>query len=257
MAQVQQELKFLLREVRTQARDREALLLFLRNPPVYPGLPASQRVLLEELRIDDGGSGATYEGFRTHVIEKPSILGNHNIKETEVVYSGYNGPEVQVTLDAEGAARFEQFTADHVGDTLVIVLDDRVMSAPRIESRIGGGRLRISLGRGKSMDAGLQEARDLTAVLQLGALSAPLVFEREESLTGKSPQPVAPAAEPSSQVGSTETSGAVNDLAQGGSSTTPSSDPECASRCAAMEASKELRDGLTRSDCLKMLCSAK
>ena len=43
----------------------------------------------------------------------------------------FNQSQVQFELNRAGGRRFSQFTAQHVGDYLAIVLDDEVMSAPR------------------------------------------------------------------------------------------------------------------------------
>ena len=56
---------------------------------------------------------------------------------------------------------------------MAILLDDKINSAPVIESRIGA-RGRITLGGFGDPFALQQEAKDLVAVLRSGALPAPL-----------------------------------------------------------------------------------
>ena len=57
---------------------------------------------------------------------------------------------------------------------MAIILDNKVNSAPVLQSRIGGGRARITLGGFKDPMKLQQEAKDLVAVLRAGALPAPL-----------------------------------------------------------------------------------
>ena len=65
---------------------------------------------------------------------------------------------------------------------MAIVLDDVVSSAPRIQTKIPGGRARITLGGGYgNPNAKLAEATDLVQVLKAGALPAPVeVREKRE-----------------------------------------------------------------------------
>src|SRR5262249_20591686 len=62
---------------------------------------------------------------------------------------------------------------------MAIILDDKVRSAPVLESKIGGGRARITLGGASSPEAQLEEAKDLVSVLKTGALPAPLEWKSE------------------------------------------------------------------------------
>jgi preprotein translocase subunit SecD len=68
---------------------------------------------------------------------------------------------------------------------MAIVLDDRVETAPVIQSRIGGGRASITLGRNEAYQDMLNEASDLVVVLRAGALPAP-IRPANEQLIGPS-----------------------------------------------------------------------
>ena len=74
---------------------------------------------------------------------------------------------------------YKELTARSIGRKLAISLDGRVRTAPVIETRIPGGRARISLGSWADPETLKDEARDLVAVLRAGALPAPIhVVER-------------------------------------------------------------------------------
>lgn len=93
-------------------------------------------------------------------------------------------PNVGFTLNPRGATAFDKLTAESIGQRLAIVLDGIVHSAPVIQSRIGGGRGQITLGRGGG-DEIMKEAKDLSIVLRAGALPAQLDF-LEQRVVGPS-----------------------------------------------------------------------
>ena len=83
---------------------------------------------------------------------------------------------VNFTFDSTGARSFGTVTANNVGKPFAIVLDGRVISAPRIITPILGGRGQIS----GSFTA--QSATDLATLLRAGALPAPLTVVEERSI---------------------------------------------------------------------------
>ena len=76
-------------------------------------------------------------------------------------------------LKENGARLFEEYTRANIGNYFAIVLDSRVISAPRIENAIPGGRVQISSGTIGGFP--LKEAQELTTVLQFGSLPFPIV----------------------------------------------------------------------------------
>jgi preprotein translocase subunit SecD len=78
-------------------------------------------------------------------------------------------------LNNEGAAKFGNFTAANINRQLAIVLDKRIFSAPRIETRIDSdGRITGSFTQ--------QEAADLALVLRSGALPTNLTYLEERTV---------------------------------------------------------------------------
>lgn len=86
------------------------------------------------------------------------------------------GNIVQFTLNNEGARRFKTETGKHVKDNMAIVLDQRVVTAPVLNSAIGRSG-QITLGGGT-----LQQAQDLALVLRAGALPVPLKVAEVRSI---------------------------------------------------------------------------
>jgi preprotein translocase subunit SecD len=88
----------------------------------------------------------------------------------------YNQPLVNFQLNRRGGRRFADFTSQHVGDFLAIVLDGEVMSAPVIRDRIGAsGQIELN-------NSPMTEAVDLALVLRAGALTAPLAIMEERTV---------------------------------------------------------------------------
>jgi preprotein translocase subunit SecD len=86
-----------------------------------------------------------------------------------------NAPEVHFTLNRDGARIFGDITEDNVNERLALVLDNKVVSAPRISQRLGA-RSRIT--GIPTMD----EAKTISIVLRVGRLDAPIKIEEERTV---------------------------------------------------------------------------
>jgi preprotein translocase subunit SecD len=87
-----------------------------------------------------------------------------------------NLPVVTFRFDPVGAKRFGKATQENVGRIFAIVLDKRVISAPRIRSAILGGNGIITGG------FTVQESQDLSLLLRAGALPAALTILEERTV---------------------------------------------------------------------------
>ncbi len=98
---------------------------------------------------------------------RPIITGEY-LADARPASDPTEGNTVQFTLSREGGRRFQTETARHIKDYMAVVLDQRVITAPIIESAIGtNGQIRLGGGT-------LQAAQDLAIVLKAGALPVPL-----------------------------------------------------------------------------------
>ena len=93
---------------------------------------------------------------------------------TDPQYAGM--PEVSFTLNREGGRVFSRVTGANIKKFMAIVLDDRVISAPQITTKVPGGSGRIT-GIGD-----MEEARDLAIVLEVGSLPAPIQVVNERQI---------------------------------------------------------------------------
>jgi protein-export membrane protein SecD len=85
-------------------------------------------------------------------------------------------PDVEFTFDTIGARAFGDATRENVGRQFAIVLDNRVVEAPRIQTPILGGSGQIT------GNFTVQTATDLAGVLNAGALPASLKVLSESSV---------------------------------------------------------------------------
>ncbi len=98
---------------------------------------------------------------------RPIITGEY-LTDARPASDPTEGNKVEFTLSREGGRRFQNETARHIRDQMAVVLDQRVITAPQIQSAIGTNG-QITLGGGT-----LQAAQDLAIVLKAGALPVQL-----------------------------------------------------------------------------------
>ncbi len=104
----------------------------------------------------------------------PAVTGR-DLRNARPTLDENSRPAVSFTLNNEGARKFGAFTQANIGRQLAIVLDNRVMSAPQIQSRIDDeGRITGNFTN--------QEATDLSLVLRSGALPASLTYLEERTV---------------------------------------------------------------------------
>lgn len=117
--------------------------------------------------IDSVQAGA--QRFRPlYVLDARPIITGEVLTDARPNTDPVEGNVVQFTLNNEGARRFKVETGKHIRDNMAIVLDQKVITAPTLQSAIGRNG-QITLGGGS-----LQAAQDLALVLRAGALPVPL-----------------------------------------------------------------------------------
>ena len=120
--------------------------------------------------------------WRTYVLKNQVEIGGSAIRRAYVGFDQQTGrPEVYIDFNRYGGRRFAEITSANIGKRFAIILDDKVNSAPTIQSAITGGSARITVG-GSSQAEMQTEAEDLVGVLQTGALPAPLKQDSESEV---------------------------------------------------------------------------
>jgi len=120
---------------------------------------------------ETGPNGKPYN----YCIEKRVRLTGQNLVDAQPTFQD-GQPVVSFRFDTRGAQIFGRITADNVGKLFAIVLDGKVITAPRIESPILGGS---GIIRGRFT---VQSARDLSILLRAGALPASMIYLEERSV---------------------------------------------------------------------------
>ncbi|HEX6112824.1 MAG TPA: protein translocase subunit SecD [Geminicoccaceae bacterium] len=126
-------------------------------------------MLLSSDENDQPGPASQY------VVRKRVEVSGESLVDAQPTYY-QNQPVVSFRFDSVGGRKFGNITRDHVGELLAIVLDDRVISAPRIDEPILGGN---GIIRGSFT---VQEASELAVLLRAGALPAPLEIVEERTV---------------------------------------------------------------------------
>ncbi|MHB8840149.1 MAG: preprotein translocase subunit SecD, partial [Gemmatimonadaceae bacterium] len=144
--------------------DRDEIDSYLQNPDIKAALPPGKQLKWGADTISAGGRA--YRGL--YVLDARPIITGEYLTDAKPNTVPVEGTIVEFQLNNEGGRRFKSETGKHVRDYMAIVLDDRVMSAPVIQSAIGT-RGQITMG-----GSGLQAAQDLALVLRAGALPVPL-----------------------------------------------------------------------------------
>ena len=124
---------------------------------------------IETLPHKDGGG--------TLPIEKRVMVQGGDLTDAQPGFDGRtNEPIVNFAFNSRGAQRFGEVTAANVGRPFAIVLDNEVISAPRILSPITGGRGQIS------GNFTVKQANDLAVLLRAGALPAKVTVVEERTV---------------------------------------------------------------------------
>lgn len=110
------------------------------------------------------------------LIQNTPLLTGSDIRTANQGYDERNRPNIQFSLNGQGARRFYDATRQNVNKIFAIVLDDRVMSAPRINEPIAGGNVQIT------GTFSINEATDLAAIIEAGELPAKIGFIEERTV---------------------------------------------------------------------------
>lgn len=120
-----------------------------------------------------------------YLLQTDTNLGGADLTDAFVSFDQYGVPEVSLRFNAAGANAFRDLTTASVGRQMAIVLDKIVKTAPNIQTPIGNGEARITLGSSRNRDQSLAEAQMIATSLRAGALPAALE-QLEERRVGPS-----------------------------------------------------------------------
>jgi preprotein translocase subunit SecD len=156
-----------------KAAKKDDLDKFLTSLTGDVALPTEREWGIEEVMRPQEGEAAPEKAWYAYLLKKRSQVTGEYLANADETWDEMGRPEVAFTMDRKGSDLMGKLTGENVGRKMAIVLDEKVTSAPRIESKISE-RGRITMGGNTDPLALQTEVKDLIAVLRSGALPAPL-----------------------------------------------------------------------------------
>jgi preprotein translocase subunit SecD len=130
-----------------------------------------------EMEIVSGADnlGIAGGGELIYVVRQVAAVTGRDLRTARSSLDINNLPAVSFSLTQDGAQRFGQVTQENIGRQLAIILDNQVVSAPTIESRITtDGQITGAFTQ--------QEVSDLALTLRSGALPASMDYLEERTV---------------------------------------------------------------------------
>ena len=129
-------------------------------------------VLPNDAILMQGHTGSPNDEW--YLVSRVSAVRGKDLRDATTSTDENGQPQVNFTLTNEGGQRFYNFTSQHIGDSLAVVLDNKVQEVANIkepirdQGRISGGHMTQ------------QQAKDLAMILRSGALPAGIKYLDEE-----------------------------------------------------------------------------
>lgn len=120
--------------------------------------------------------GTPDEGQAWYLVSRISAVTGKDLRDAREGNDENGQPDVNFTLTGEGGQRFYNFTSSHVGDSLAVVLDNKVQEVANIKSPI---RDQGEISGGSMSD---QQSKDLAMILRSGALPAGIKYLEERTV---------------------------------------------------------------------------
>jgi preprotein translocase subunit SecD len=111
-----------------------------------------------------------------YILEDRPVVSGDDLVNAAPSFDQNGAPAVSFNFDTTGARAFGQYTAENIGQLFAIVLDGKVISAPRIQSAIPGGSGIIT------GNFTVQSSTDLAVLLRSGALPAGMNFLEQRTI---------------------------------------------------------------------------
>jgi preprotein translocase subunit SecD len=122
------------------------------------------------------GAESAGEGQAYYLVSRVSAVSGKDLRDAQPSRDQNGQPSVSFTLSGEGGQRFFNFTSNHVGDSLAVVLDNKVQEVANIKEPI---RDRGEISGGRMSE---QQSKDLSMILRSGALPASISYLEERTV---------------------------------------------------------------------------
>ncbi len=141
------------------------------NPVVRRTTNANEEPGLHNILLQDADNPAEF-----YVLDETPVVTGEELTDARPDFDQNNRPAVSFKFDGTGAVKFGEYTGAHVGEPFAIVLDNKVISAPTIQTAITGGSGIIT------GNFTLEESTNLAVLLRAGALPAEMTFLEERTV---------------------------------------------------------------------------
>ncbi len=111
-----------------------------------------------------------------YVLDQTPVVTGEELNNAQPSFDRNGRPAVNFQFNVSGARKFGEYTGANVGQPFAIVLDDEVISAPRINEAIPGGSGIIT------GNFTVEESTELAILLRAGALPAEMTFLEERTI---------------------------------------------------------------------------
>ncbi len=129
----------------------------------------------DDMEVLTGASEGGDAGTSYYLVKKVAPITGQDLRNSRSTLDENGRPAVGFSMTREGAVKFGRLTGENVGRFLAVILDNRVQTAPRIESRINDeGRIAGSFTA--------QEVVDHVLTLNSGALPASMSYLEERTI---------------------------------------------------------------------------
>ena len=155
-------------------KDKDRVVRLLDRPEV-------QRIIPQDFEFLWSAKAQTFQNgqkfYLLYAVKKTSELKGDVVTNAQAsVDPEDNRPIVNMEMSSEGSRDWARITGANIGKRVAIILDKGIFSAPVVQTKITGGRSRIT-----GMDSP-NEARLLEIVLKAGALPAPVSIIEQRSV---------------------------------------------------------------------------
>ncbi|MDA1268398.1 MAG: protein translocase subunit SecDF [Bacteroidetes bacterium] len=151
----------------------------LKNERYKSFLPKDLRLLwgVKPTKAEDGTEVLELYAIKLRKGSDQAPLEGDVVTDARQTLDQTSQPAVSMQMNADGARKWRNLTAENVGRRIAVVLDDYVYTAPMVNGEIPNGQSEIS------GNFTLLEAQDLANILKSGSLPAPTQIV-EESIIG-------------------------------------------------------------------------
>lgn len=150
-------------------KDTAKINSYFRSPDIKASIPQSMKFLWGVKPRDNKTKIFELYAMKLVGATNGPVLSGDVINDARQDYDQKGSPEVVMVMNSDGAQKWRTVTAEAAADpnnkqSVAIVLDDNVYSAPRVDNEIAGGISSIS------GNFTIDEAKDLANVLKAGRL---------------------------------------------------------------------------------------